>query len=160
MSNTAVIVVEGVLKQPYSENAIASGLELYAGLISVMPIALISTNVGQYERTLQWVQRQGLTGWVTIIGTEDASVDRLSQISALRKRGVTGSVLLVDNDPIAVKSCYAKGVNCLLFCSPLYAEPHHRPDHEKRITPWNELVSEIDNQTTMYEGDQRLHPEV
>jgi hypothetical protein len=55
--------------------------------------------------------------------------------------------MFIDSDPKAVQSVFLEGVPSLLVASPQYARPEWRPDSERHIKPWDDLVSIIEKES-------------
>lgn len=154
---TAVIAVDGVLRHPMSLMPISEGIHLWQALSSMYPIVLFVDS--STHQAAQWLSLNNINGWVTAIANnEDIEIGekRLKQIKTLRADGITDKLLLIDSNPRAIEAVFPLGINGLLFVSPKYAEPNHRPDYDGAVKPWKSLVKQLEWQDEMYEKDSRL----
>jgi hypothetical protein len=154
----AVIAIDGVIRGR-GDMPIAAGIKLWQALASSYEMAVIAD--GDSARTSQWMGQNHLNFWLG--GTNDAGLEamdigekRLAQLTRLRANGMTNIELLIDSNPMSIEKVFSKGINCLLFVAPRYAEPNHRPDYDGTVKPWKSLVKEMDWQDEMYENDPRL----
>jgi hypothetical protein len=159
-----VMVIDGVLRHPFGNIPIPEGIRLYHSFVAQYPVALISddTNISKVNH---WLTQQGIKGFTHLLISQESDPTNIGErrrihLNRLRSNGVTDTILLVDSNPLAIEACYSVGITGLLFCSPSYAEPNHRPDYDGKTKPWNILVNEMTKQEQMYRNDYRLVSEV
>lgn len=54
----------------------------------------------------------------------------------------------------------ANGIGVLNYLHPNYSNPRFRPDYQDTVTPWSELVGEVERQRALREEDQRPQLEI
>ena len=159
MTPIAVIAIDGVLKDAASSTPIPTGRRLYTTLASSYRLFLVEdTPVDPL-----WLLIDGFDTHQTVINRlpedpEDRAIRRIRQIE--RIRGMGGTVeLLVEPDPLVVAAVTRLGVVCLHYVDPPYARPEFHPDRREEITPWNQMVEELEQQKIIRAADNRMFEE-
>jgi hypothetical protein len=163
MSATVAIVIEGVLSREVGEAVIHQGQRLYWGLMEAYKVALISDSTDT-DAVQHWLKVNGFNKhpYITFTQTadpEDPAERRMRQISRLRQAGCNVE-LLIEPDPRIAAHAMANGVGVLNYLHPNYSNPRFRPDFKESVTPWSELVDEVERQRALREEDPRPHMEV
>lgn len=162
MTATVAIVLEGVLRREVGEGTIGQGVRLYAGLMETYKVALITDN-DDVDQVKHWLRVNGLSKHAYLIppalkDPEDPAERRMAQISRLRQAGCTVE-LLIEPNPLIAAHVMKQGIAVLNYLHPSYANPRFRPDFREEVTPWSELVVEVERQRALREEDQRPHME-
>lgn len=162
MSATAVIVVEGVLRQQVGDGTIPSGIRLYSGLSQIMKVALISDD--DEESVKRWLRLNGLKDHPQLVARApmdhpDATVKRLKQLGVLRSFGCNIE-FVVEPDPAVATVLLEHGFPVFAALHPQYSRPEFRPDFEGTVVPWDSLVAEVDRQREQRASDERPGTEI
>jgi hypothetical protein len=78
----------------------------------------------------------------------------MQQLSRLRQAGCHVELLIEPNPQIAAH-VMSRGTGVLNYLHPNYSSPRFRPDYRETVTPWSELVDEVERQRALREEDQR-----
>ncbi|MDP9870401.1 MULTISPECIES: hypothetical protein [Streptosporangium] len=144
MSTLAVITLDGVLRDESTDGTIPVGRALYHGLSEIYRLAVIADS----PLDDMWLGINGYTKHQVLVerrpeDPSDNAIRRLRQIERLRGMGATVD-LLVDPDPGVVAVISHMGVACLHYVDAPFSRPEFRPDYDKHVTPWDQMVSELD----------------
>lgn len=158
MTATVAVVLEGVIAREVGEGTIPQGLRLYAGLMEIYKVALI-TDREDVEVVRHWLRVNGLDKHPYLITTDlkdplDPGERRMAQISRLRRAGCAVELLIEPNPQVAAH-VMRQGIAVLNYLHPNYSNPRFRPDFREEITPWSDLVEEVERQRALREQDQR-----
>ncbi|MGW0061413.1 hypothetical protein ACWDTT_15985 [Streptosporangium sandarakinum] len=155
MRALAVITLDGVLRDTETSGPIEEGQALYHCLSYLYRLAIIVT--GPDDET--WLDVNGFQAHQLLVAPRhgepgDVPIRRLRQLQALRADGERVT-LLVDPDPSVIATCHRTGVTGIHYVHPIYARPEHLPDHDATITPWDQMVAELDRTRAMKAADRR-----
>ncbi|RZU35991.1 hypothetical protein EV284_3474 [Streptomyces sp. BK022] len=163
MTATVAIVIEGVLMREVGDAVITQGQRLYWGLMESYKVALITDDT-DVEPVQHWLKVNGFNKHPYLIPAhlkdpEDEGQRRLKQISRLRQAGCNVELVIEPNPQIAAY-LMAHGIGVLNYLHPNYSNPRFRPDYQDTVTPWSELVGEVERQRALREEDPRQHMEI
>ncbi|MFI6495955.1 hypothetical protein [Nonomuraea typhae] len=155
MRSIAVITVDGVLRDASTSGYIALGQRLYLSLAEHWRLALIADEPIEAI----WLAVNGFSAHQTLVQRQpedpgDNPIRRIRQVERLRAMGADVG-LLVDPDPAVVAAVSRMGVPCLLYVDPPFARPEWRPDYWEIVTPWSEMVAELDRTRALRAADTR-----
>ena len=158
MSATVAIVMDGVLAKDVGEGLIPQGRRLYMGLAEAYKIAVVTDRTDS-EAVKYWLLVNGFDRHPYLIlphlkDPEDPAERRMQQISRLRQAGCNVELLIEPNPQVAAH-VMRHGVAVLNYLHPNYSNPRFRPDYSENITPWSELVDEVERQRALREEDKR-----
>uniref|UniRef100_A0AAU3I6M1 Uncharacterized protein n=1 Tax=Streptomyces sp. NBC_01393 TaxID=2903851 RepID=A0AAU3I6M1_9ACTN len=163
MTATVAIVIEGVLQREVGSAVIGQGQRLYWGLMESYNVALL-TDENAPEPVQHWLKVNGFNKHPYLItqnlkDPEDLAERRMRQISRLRQAGCNVELVIEPNPQIAAH-LMANGIGVLNYLHPNYSNPRFRPDYQDTVTPWSELVGEVERQRALREEDQRPQLEI
>jgi len=160
MRGLALITVDGVLRDPSTSNPILDGVDLYNALSYVYRLAVIVEQPGDET----WLELHGFAAHQYTVTRRpedpvDPAICRLRQVE--RIRGFRENLrLVVDPDPGVAATLFRIGVPVLHFVQPAYARPEYAPDYEAPVTPWDEMVRELDRVRALRAADRRIQEEI
>ena len=159
MTATAVIVVEGVLKQNTTDGVISQGSRLYHGLKEQMKVAVVSNSLHP-ENVERWLLLNGFTDHPYFFHARttdpwEPGGTRLRQIRDLRE-SKNFIEIVVEPDPEIAAVLMSEGITVLNFLHPKYQRPEFRPDWEAAVKPWDALVAEVERQQLIKAKDRRM----
>lgn len=155
-SPIAVIAVDGVLKDEATGAPIPVGQRLYRSLSELYRLVLVADEPVHK----MWLAINGFELHQHLLtrlpeDPDDTGIRRIRQIE--RIRGMGGTVeLLVDPDPLVVPAVTTLGVVCLHYVDPPYARPEFHPTYAEKITPWAQMVEDLDQARVMRAADNRM----
>jgi hypothetical protein len=161
MTATAVIVVDGVLRDSRGRQVLDTGKRLYAGLSSAMNIALLAEdytedqlthflNIEGFKRPPYMLTRQPWAGTPAQL--------RIHQLHRLRRFGCDVEFVIEPDTKIAAE-VIAAGYAVLHYARPVYGRDDHRPDYRPEIKPWDLLAAELERQRELKAADPRIGAE-
>ncbi|MEV4454429.1 hypothetical protein [Microbispora sp. NPDC049633] len=144
MRGLVLITLDGVLRDPANGGPIETGRELYHALSYVYRLAVVVEHVTDEV----WLNVNGFDAHQFTImrkpeDPEDVAIRRLRQVERLRATR-EDLRLVVDCDPGVITTLFRAGVPCLHYVEPAFLRPDHHPDHDGAITPWEQMVAELD----------------
>jgi hypothetical protein len=152
----AAIAVDGVLRDVESLQPIRAGQRLYEALRGFYSIVLIAdTPVDE-----RWLIVHGF-GTKTVVlkraaeDPEDPIIRRTRQIEKMRGVGRTVE-MLIDSDPYVIAAASKLGIVCLHYVDPPYARPEFHPSFVEEITPWDQMVEQIELDRIKRAEDTRM----
>lgn len=152
-----VLSVEGILtKAPdlHTEPPTILGKTLFATLKDQHRLLLVSTNP-DHALVKEWLLKERFKGYATLQckPRNSALSDSNWKASIVREMLSEGWEVgaFFDADPASVQAVFMEGVPSLLLAAPQYARPEWRPDSEKSIRPWDQLVSTIEKEALVKE---------
>lgn len=151
---THVIMVNGVLRKPVGGAVIPEGADLYRGLAAVggvIPV-LHDTRDGQVDEVRDWLELHGM------IHHPFVSTEGVMAAHKLRLDGYDLGLIVVAMPEEAMFHIRA-GLNTLLFTHAQYAMPTWRPDSERGVRPWADIIDEASALAAMKAKDARLRSE-
>lgn len=160
MSQTYVIVLDGVLSHGRTGALNTQGMHLYASLASTGRLAILC---GQdYEKADYFLKSNGLKQHAYLIPEDpmDAPDDagrRMGQIGKLRAQSCNVEFVVEPNPAVAAR-LFDSGIPTLLYLHPLYSNPAFRPDYENKAKPWDDLVNHVDYQTDLRANTPEFDP--
>lgn len=151
-SNLVVMVIEGVLVESQDlKTGLPSqpGHMLYDNLRQGYSIVLLT----HHERDLvdTWLRKEGIQGYATVMsyaasaGVLSLSAWKATQVRTFRQND-SSVAWFVDTDPSAIEAVYLEGVATMMLSNPHFTRPEFRPDAERHIRPWNQLVTTIETE--------------
>jgi hypothetical protein len=151
MTATVAIVIEGVLQREVGDAVIHQGQRLYWGLMETYKVALVTDDTDAAP-VQHWLRVNGFNKHpylitANVLDSEDEGQRRLQQISRLRQAGCNVELVIEPNPQVAAY-LMANGI------------PKFRPDYQESVTPWSELVGEVERQRALREEDTRPHMEI
>ncbi|MFE4681593.1 hypothetical protein ACFRNJ_12245 [Streptomyces sp. NPDC056721] len=163
MTATVAIVIEGVLQREVGNAVIGQGQRLYWGLMEAYNVALL-TDETNLELVQHWLRVNGFNKHPYLIpqnlkDPQDPAERRMRQVSRLRAAGCNVELVIEPNPQIAAH-LMANGIGVLNYLHPNYSNPRFRPDYQDTVTPWSELVGEVERQRALREDDPRPHMEI
>lgn len=151
---TVVIVVEGILREPHSEGAIAEGVTLYRGLCESSRLYLLSA-VWTSQEMSRWLFGRGIEprhiGYR--LALTPSATDRLN---ALAKITSWNPALILESDAVCAAELLRAGYPTALFAVPAYRAVSWRPDSAAGPDPWDIVAAEIQRQADLRYTDERL----
>jgi hypothetical protein len=163
MTATVAIVIEGVLQREVGDAVIHQGQRLYWGLMETYKVALVTDDTDAAP-VQHWLRVNGFNKHpylitANVLDPEDEGQRRLQQISRLRQAGCNVELVIEPNPQVAAY-LMANGIGVLNYLHPNYSNPKFRPDYQESVTPWSELVGEVERQRALREEDTRPHMEI
>ncbi len=154
---TVAIALEGVLQAESGGAVIPAGRAMYGGLAKAYSIAVVSDL--DPEKALHWLKVNEFDQHSYFVPSEPTDPEgigerRVLQLQRLRAFGCDVQ-FLVDCNPEIARSVYLNGFPCMLYLSPQYLRPEHRPDFSGEIKPWDEMVDEVDRVIEIRTSDSR-----
>lgn len=147
-----IMSIEGLLtKTPnlHTEPPTVLGKTLFATFKDQHRLLLLSTNPN-VELVKGWLLKERFKGYASLQCIPSNTTLTPSQWKADAVRTMLSEGwevgMFFDADPAAVKAVFMEGVASFLLASPQYARPEWRPDVDKNIRPWDELVSTIEKE--------------
>jgi len=151
---TVAMIVEGILREPNSEAAIAEGVTLYRGLAESSRLYLVSAMWTAQEMS-RWLFGRGLES--RHIGYRLAlSPSAADRLHALAKIASWSPALVLESDPVCAAETLRHGYPTVLFAVPAYRAVSWRPDSAAVPDPWDTVAAEIQRQADLRYKDERL----
>lgn len=158
-----VIAVEGVLADVDQDSFAASklipeGIALYRALVAAGNVILTTTQPERDRAKLDYwlgihnVREHTALVFDAVPGNTEKSVEKL--LTWLRSRGSLD--LVIYSSPARVALALRHGVPAALFAQPAYTRGEFRPDGTRTPTPWDTVITELDEQLAMRSEDPRL----
>jgi len=151
------ITIEGVLQTHVGDAVIDSGRALYEGLVATFGVALI-TDLPEDE-VKHWLGVNGFKDHSYLVLKELLDPESIAERRSLQVRRLKGfSVdvrMVIDGSPEVAQELFLDGVPTLLFLSPMYTRPEHRPDWDGSPPAWDDLVREVDRARELRAKDDR-----
>lgn len=152
-----VVSLDGVLSGPTGD-LVQKGLIVYRAFKQIGRVVLLTELTTQ--RAEGWLMINNIVDYDDLI---DCSVEidphqdlRERQLDVVMSRGPVS--LYVDSDPHRSTLALTKGLATLLFAESEYSHFRFRPDVEKKVRPWEELVAERTRQQALIATDNRAKP--
>lgn len=152
-----VMAVEGVLtKAPdlHTEPPTVLGKNLFATFKDQHRLLLLSTNP-DHALVREWLLKERFKGYASLQCKPKSSAMSDSDWKANTVRNMLSEGWEVgtffDADPKAVQAVFMEGVPSFLLAAPQYARPEWRPDADRSIRPWDQLVSTIEKESLVKE---------
>lgn len=155
MNGLAIVCLEGLLVEGTDLKAsppTKHGRMLYEALKSQYQLLVITTDPS-IELARAWLKREHLTGFGSVYcrpnDTVLSPVDwKMSKIREMQSEGWP-VMLYVDSDPASIRAAFLHGVPTALVASPKFGRPEWRPDVERGIKPWEELVDTMEQESLL-----------
>lgn len=139
-----LITLEGVLKDTTSLSPDISGIHIYDAFCSVGRVTVL----GSQNRELdEWfLKTQGLNKHATYEPYDEFALEPyIDVVKKIRGRGDLVD-LVVSPDPSIIARLHEESFTTLLYLSPKFSSPEHRPDYKPIPTAWSKLSHSIDEQ--------------
>lgn len=151
---TAVMIVEGILREPGSTAPIAEGVMLYTGLGSSSRLCLLSA-LWEDSESDRWLHSCGIKTSHIAYGKAltGGTADRLRAISQFAS---WVPALVLESDPVHATAELRAGYPTILFARPKYRDLHWRPDAPTGPTPWEDITAELKRQADLRYQDERF----
>jgi hypothetical protein len=136
-----------------------TGKLLYLSMTRERPVTVVLDHP-EIALATHWLASHLLTRHSLIVPnprTDDPAEGRGAVVETIRSRGPLE--LAIESDPALAARMLHYGVPTMLVSEPFYARPEFRPDAEKTVSPWANIVSELDAQRTMLAEDSRIKGE-
>lgn len=153
MSGTYVVMaIEGVLVESQDLKTglpSQSGHMLYNTLVQSYSVVLVTHHDAELVDT--WLRKEGIKGFATVFNYSASSTAMsLSSWKAYQVRHLlqSGSAVawFIDTDPSAIAEVYVEGVPTMMLSHPYFTRPEFRPDADRQVRPWNDLVTTIETE--------------
>jgi hypothetical protein len=150
----------------FSEDALRTGQQvnvvsklLYAACTETFDIGIM-TNDKDAEKVNQWLSINGFDQHTYLMLTVDTDPEsgparRVAQVNRFRRTD-SDIKFVVESDLESARALFADGVPTIIPLHPKYSRPDFRPDYEHRVTPWSDLVHEVDRLTELKNSDSRV----
>lgn len=155
MRETAVVVINGVLRKIVGEDPIKPGVMLFTALASLFSTVL----VGDRPRSdTEWLDEQGI------------KYDMLHAVSGMSHTEVVNALrfdygynvsVVVEPDPEQAASLFDEGYTVLGYMHPSFSHPSWRPLHGpgSDAVPWTELRQVVMRDKLEKAAEERLKPQ-
>lgn len=170
MATIAAIGIEGVLAHPErdtknfaSQAPVQTGLRLLVALQTMYKTVLLCDEADAAPVD-HFLAQNNLHDHAYLILREawqvgyDHAELRMAQVEHLRGVLSMPVSLVVDPDPRVAAQVMHQGIVGVLFAHPQYQRPEFRPDDDRGVRAWDEIVNEITVQRELKGQDQRLTP--
>lgn len=151
MAESAILAVEGVLRQPAGGGPIAEGQILYGLLTQVFRVVLLAHTDSQPAELEHWLTSYGMRDHQFIVRADTARIDAATRWGR--------PTVFVTPDPAEAHAGYDQGLTVLLFIAPAYARPEFRPDYDHTPLPWQNLVEALETTSHLRDNDRRCFGE-
>ena len=152
--NTALIVIDGVLRKTMGGQPIPEGIRLYRSLVMTGEVVLLADDT-EPARTLDWLDLAGLVKHAFVQWPWVPRANLADRANELRRDGY-GVDLVVTPSPADVMILMEAGLNTLLFTHAQYAHPEWRPDTTKGVRPWYDITTQVATAARLKAADERL----
>jgi hypothetical protein len=150
--NYVVMAIEGVLVESQDLHTglpSQSGHMLYDALVQHYSVVLVTHHEPVLVDT--WLRKEGIRAFATVLNYSTSST--AMSLSAWKARQVreftrngTAVAWYIDTDPGAIAEVYMEGVPTLLMSNPYFTRPEFRPDAERKVRAWGDLVTTIETE--------------
>lgn len=146
---TAAIALEGVLRKPLDVEAQDfAATSLFNSLSQGFRLVVLGTSnptADEHFLRVNGLRHHVLIEPVRAVDGKGVAHQIRRQVARLRRQGFLFDFVVVP-DPEAAKGLYIDGVPVLLYLHPKYSAKDQRPDFEPGLTPWNDIVAEVEFQ--------------
>ena len=153
-----IMTLEGVLTDPAESVAtaqpLAPGVALLGGLVRAQHQVVLLTSAPYTDELRTDLRAKGIGGQVTVMSAPSwVNYDawRAGRVKEFRSVGWHPE-LFIDPSPTVCAQVMKDGVTTMVYTAASYARSEWRPDFERAVKPWDEVVAGI-------EEEQRLRAE-
>jgi hypothetical protein len=152
-----VVSLDGVLCGATGD-LVQKGFLVYRAMKSLGRVVLVTEMPRQ--RAEGWLMVNNILDYDDLL---DAGVEidpqeglRERQLAVAANRGPIS--LYIDADPVRAAAALERGICTLLFAESAYSHYAFRPDADRTVRPWDELVAERTRQQALLATDPRVRP--
>lgn len=152
MSATSLIAIDGVLRKLVGGAPIIEGMRLYRSFALTGRVVLMSHECN--DQLADWLELHGCISH-DFVHACPRDLTMANQANVLRRQGYDIDLAVVP-DPAEAHTLIQAGFNTILFTHGAYAHPSWRPDADKGVQPWGDIVELTAKMARMKAADHRL----